>query len=230
MFAILLTFAVIPEELRANDAAALVREVLPGTETRIIHIRDWHLVPKADFAIDTELVGKDLDDANDQHLRDVERVQKSELKILAGVRTVYGEGLTEENYPIYKAEIRSLRPFHHELAKFDPDDGEDSKRIFAEHRMTLLRLGAAGQLMLDEKLTVRPCEGKEYENRPIKDGKVVLDTKIIGAREDAIVRNLLKQQGTVYLVLGGAHDLSDNIKRLSKDCGYIVVTPKGYPE
>jgi hypothetical protein len=151
----------------------------------------------------------------------------SQLKILAGVKEVFGEGLTDENYPIFKAELQSLRPFHRELAKFDP---ADTKRIVEEHRLTLLRIGAAGQLMLDEKLTVRPCEGKEYENRPLEDGKLVLDRKVIEAREDAIVRNLLKEQGTLYLVLGGAHDLSDNIKRLSKTCGYIVVTPKGYPE
>jgi len=44
------------------------------------------------------------------------------------------------------------------------------------------------------------------------------------------VRNLLKRGGTCVLVLGGADDLSDNIKRLSKDCGYVVVTPKRWPE
>jgi hypothetical protein len=45
--------------------------------------------------------------------------------------------------------------------------------------------------------------------------------------EHAIVPVSLKHGGTCVLVLGGAHDLSDNIKRLSKACGYIVVTPKG---
>ncbi len=33
------------------------------------------------------------------------------------------------------------------------------------------------------------CEVKEYENRPIKDGKLVLDQKVIEARDDAIVWN-----------------------------------------
>lgn len=143
---------------------------------------------------------------------------------------MFGEGLTDENYPIFTAEIRTLRPFHRELANFDPAAGEDTKQIFEEHRMTLLRVGAAGQLMLDEKLTVLPCEGREYENRPIKDGKLVLDQKVIETREDAIVRNLIKRGGTCVLVLGGAHALADNIKRLSDDCGYVVVTPKGWPE
>jgi hypothetical protein len=218
------------DALRNNPSVASVREVLHGAEVRIIHVRDWHLVPKKDFAIDTELEGKELEDAYAKHLESVEAVQRSQLGVLSGTKEVFGEGLTEENYPIFKAEIRVLRPFHLELAKHDPYASDESYRIFEEHHLTLLRIGAAGRLMLDEKLTVMPCEGKEYETRPIKHGKIVLDKKAIEAREDAIVRNLLKYEGTVYLVLGGAHDLSDNIKRLSKDCGYIVVTPKGYSE
>jgi len=230
MLSLLFILAFTPESLRANEGVSSVRKVLPGTETRIIHIRDWHIVPKEHFAVDTELKGKELDEAYAEHLQDVERMQKSQLKILAGVKEVFGEGLTDKNYPIFKAEIRTLRRFHRELAQFDPTAGDDTKQIFEQHRRTLLRLGAAGRLMLDEKLTVLPCEGEVYENRPIKDGKLVLDQKVIEAREDAIVRNLLKRGGDCLLVLGGAHDLTDNIRRLSNDCGYVVVTPKGWPE
>lgn len=226
MYAILLLIAAQIDSSHADS----VQEVLPGTETRIIHIRDGHHITKENFAIDTELKDRELDEAHAEHLQAVDRVQKSQLKILAGVKEVFGEGLTDENYPIFQAEIRTLRPFHRELASFDPADGEDTKQIFEEHRLTLLRLGAAGQLMLDEKLTVLPCEGEVYENRPIKDDKLVLDQKVIEAREDAIVRNLTKRGGTCVLVLGGAHDLSDNIKRLCRDCGYVVVTPKGWLE
>ena len=226
MYAILLLIAAQIDSSHADS----VKEVLPGTATRIIPIRDWHIVPKDHFAIDTGLKGMELDEAYAEHLQDVERVQKSQLKILVGVKEVFGEGLTDENYPIFKAEIRTRRPFHRELAQFDPAAGEDTKQIFEEHHLTLLRLGAAGQLTLDNKLTVLPCEGDVHENRPIKDGKLALDQKVIEAREDAIVWNLVKRGGTCVLVLGGAHDLTDNIKRLSEDCGYAVATPKGWPE
>ena len=54
----------------------------------------------------------------------------------------------------------------------------------------------------------------------------MFDQKVREAREDTIVRNLVKHGGTCVLVLGGAHDLTD-MKRLSDCCGYIGATPKG---
>ena len=96
-----------------------------------------------------------------------------------------------------------------------------TKPIFEEHQSTLLRIGAAGQLMLNEKLAVLPCEGKECKNRPIKNGKVALDRKAIEAREDAIVRNLLKHSGTCVLVLGGAHALSTTSRGCRRTAGML---------
>jgi hypothetical protein len=46
---------------------------------------------------------------------------------------------------------------------------------------------------------------------PAKDGKVVFDSTLNEAREDAIVRNMMKTAKTAILVLGGAHDLGDNV-------------------
>jgi len=225
MPALILLAIITAYDWASREGAASAKDVTSGTETRIIHIRDWHIVPKDHFAIDTGLKGKELEEAYAEHLQAVERVQKSQFEILAGVKEVFGEGLTDENYPIFKAEIRTLRPFHRELASFDPAAGEDTKQIFQEHRLTLLRIGAAGQLMLDEKLTVLPCEGEAYENRPINNGKLVLDQKVIEAREDAIVRNLIKSGGDCVLVLGGAHDLSDNIRRLPiKKATFLIGT------
>jgi hypothetical protein len=37
------------------------------------------------------------------------------------------------------------------------------------------------------------------------------------AREDAIARNLLKVEGDALVILGGAHDLTDNLERLKGD-------------
>ena len=56
---------------------------------------------------------------------------------------------------------------------------------------------------------------------------VVFDEKANKAREDGIVRDMLeKTSGTAVLVLGGAHDLSDNVPKGVK---LIVLTVQGYP-
>jgi hypothetical protein len=211
MLILLLMFAITPAELRANDGVATVREALPAAETCIIHIRDWHLVPKDAFAADTELEGKELDEAYAEHIRAVKAVQASQRTILKDTKEVYSEGLAKSDMPVFEAMIRLMRK--------KPEEDR------------LMRMGVVAQLRMQDKLMVLPAENEFFEKaNPLKDGKVEIDHEEQERREDAIVRNLLKQQGTVYLVLGGAHDLSDNIKRLSKDCGYFVVTPKGWPE
>ena len=55
---------------------------------------------------------------------------------------------------------------------------------------------------------------------------VVFDEKANKAREDAIVRNTLRASETAVLVLGGAHDLSDNVPAGVK---LIVLTVMGCP-
>jgi hypothetical protein len=211
MISLLLLTSFVLEQFHSNDGAASVLEVLPGTETRIIHIRDWHLVPKEAFAADTELTGDALYEAYGQHVKVVKAVQASQKKLLSGVKEVHVEGLCPRDMPAFEAMIRFQRK--------RPD--EDS----------LLHMGAAAQLMVEGTLKVLPAEADGFERaNPVKDGRIGIDEKAQEAREDEIVRSLLKKKGTVYLMLGGAHDLSDNIERLSEDCGNVVVTPKGWPE
>ena len=58
-------------------------------------------------------------------------------------------------------------------------------------------------------------------------GPLVFEEKANEAREDGIVRDMLeKTSGTAVLVLGGAHDLSDNVPAGVK---LIVLTVKVYP-
>lgn len=62
--------------------------------------------------------------------------------------------------------------------------------------------------------------------RPIgEDGKVKLDPKLNDAREDAIVKNVVGGGPVSVLILGGAHDLSDNVP---KGCQYIRVGTKAH--
>jgi hypothetical protein len=194
------------------EAAAVesVREVIPAGKTHIVHIRDWHFVSREDFAADTGLADEKLDEAYAEHLELVQKIQASQREALAGVKKVHVEGLAPGDMVVLAAMIR--------LQRKSPD------------HTTGLKLGAAGQLMVEKKLNVLPAEADGFERaNPVQEGEVKIDLEAQEQREDAIVRNLLKRPGKVYLVLGGAHDLADNIRRLSPDCGYTVVTPKGYP-
>jgi hypothetical protein len=69
------------------------------------------------------------------------------------------------------------------------------------------------------------------EVRPITpDGKGCLDPKKMAARESAIVEAAL-QYPIAVIVLGGAHDLSEHVRRLGRgQAEYIRVTPRRYVE
>jgi hypothetical protein len=92
----------------------------------------------------------------------------------------------------------------------------------------MLRIGAAGQLHSEGMLKTLAAEDKTaFEAaRPIgPDGKVKLDAKLIEAREAAIVKNVVSDNPVSVLILGGAHDLSDNVP---EGCQYIRVGTKAY--
>jgi hypothetical protein len=94
--------------------------------------------------------------------------------------------------------------------------------------MFLLEMGAAGQLLLSGELEdVLPLEdARLYEktNPLSEDGRIELKPKIIEAREDAMVKKILDGGPFAFMVLGGGHDLSGNIERLSGGlCEYLTV-------
>jgi hypothetical protein len=61
-----------------------------------------------------------------------------------------------------------------------------------------------------------------------KDGTLVFDESKNAERADAIVRQLLKQKVAV-VILGGAHDLTDNSDRVSgRMCEVVTVTTDAY--
>jgi hypothetical protein len=61
-----------------------------------------------------------------------------------------------------------------------------------------------------------------------KDGTPLFDDKKNADREDAIVRQLLKQKVAV-VILGGSHDLTDNADRVSGGmCEVVTVTTDAY--
>ena len=101
--------------------------------------------------------------------------------------------------------------------------------MLEEYRRDVLQLGAAGQMFLSGEITnIRPSESLEaYEQAdPLKDGIVVLDEKVIERRQDVIV-NVLTANNVSLVILGGAHDLANN---LPADVEYCRVTTAFYGE
>lgn len=192
---------------------------------------------------------KELDEKYSAFLDDVEAVQEQQLTVLRSLikkhklKGVYLEGLTEKSYKRVlktietikkdeKAKPTSVDP-DDEFAEFDNDEFFNAV-IAAINKTHLLELGAAGQLVVKGELkTLIPAEdSKAFEaaNPFQSDGTVVFDKKADEAREDAIVRNLLKSDGVVVIVLGGDHDLADNLKRIGSGCKYERVAVPKYRE
>lgn len=144
-------------------------------------------------------------------------VHKSKLLILADQGEVFQEGLTDRNQATVAAEIKGLAAYHQLLRRSGGDD--------AEHEQTLLRLGAAVELLLDGKpITPLPAEGAEHEEaRGDKLGDAANK-----ARELAIVKRIVTRGKSAVLVLGGGHDITEAIRPTG--WGYVRVTPKGYPQ
>ena len=72
-------------------------------------------------------------------------------------------------------------------------------------------------------------DAKAYKaaNPVQSDGRIVFDEKANNARENAIVKRMIKASGTAVIVLGGAHNLSDNVPA---DVRLIEVTVRAYPD
>lgn len=105
----------------------------------------------------------------------------------------------------------------------------DLRTMIEEHQASLLQLGAAGRLyMLGKLKAVLPAESLDAhaQANPLANGAVQLDLAKQEAREHAIVQELGKASDkTVVLVLGGDHDLSDNIPA---DWSYVRVAVSEY--
>ncbi|MFH1920709.1 MAG: hypothetical protein ABIP48_12570 [Planctomycetota bacterium] len=237
---------------------------------RIVHLTDWHFLPKALFAADIwdvadqPVSGAEIDDLDEELLLEVELVQIEQKAILRcliehhGLSRVFCEGLTKEDMLFYKLKIAAMRRVEkqipdgrdqieeaaRELAELEKAGDENSEdyplaaKIKAElesllyqHRLDLLRVGAAGQLfMAGEIEAVVPVDDEELlarANPVAEDGTVKLDREVIEARQDAQVRAMIEAGPFALVILGGAHDLADNVRKLvGRDGEYARVTTR----
>jgi hypothetical protein len=206
----------------------------------IIHLLNWHFISKEDFAAD-------LSDSSDgkssvaeiekrylEFLNDVEAIQKEQKQILRylikhhKVRSVYLEGLTEKNQSAFNSFIKTLKEF-----EIPEGDGAIDLFLKEQYRRDLMQMGAAAQLLISNELnSVLPLENAaafEKANPVGKDGKIRFDDAAEEKREDEMVKILLKGQGMKVIVLGGGHDLADNMKRMKLgSVQYVRVSSKEY--
>ncbi|NQV28103.1 MAG: hypothetical protein HQ518_27440 [Rhodopirellula sp.] len=130
--------------------------------------------------------------------------------------------------PAYQKRIAILKDFRQYLPTGDSPLDQLTRH---EYQTDMMLIGAPGQLLIDGHIkSVAPAEdANAYEDaNPVKpDGTIIFNEKSNEARENAIVKNLMKASGgTAVLVLGGAHDLSDNVP---DGVRLVEVTVQGYP-
>ncbi|WP_298861727.1 hypothetical protein [uncultured Gimesia sp.] len=204
--------------------------------SEVIHILNTHYVTPEVYATDLKnqdstLTQKQIDKQYLEYLKGVNAAQKEQVSVLRSLikehklKSVYIEGLTDKNYEEIMESIEFLKKY--EKTKEDPP--EEFLELFAWQAKLIL--GAAGQLVVEgelETLLITEDSGAMEAANPIQsDGKAVFDKKADERYEDAIVRNLLKGKGVVVIVLGGDHDLSDNLNRLAHGVKYKrVAVPK----
>lgn len=205
-------------------------ESLPGVESTkvvvdsaepaltIVHIRDWHFIEYAEFEADVQ--GEVAEDqVQNQYLifaREVQEIQDQQELFLnamakAGHRDVWIEGLIPEFE-------RAFIHICHAAARNglyqspNPISVGAAARLFVKQQIRVHALDTDKGLRLTKPLD---AAGKLRE----------VSEADVEERENLMMMRLREHKGVAIVVLGGAHDLSNNIPAGTK---LVVVTVKGY--
>ena len=222
MFALLL-FSALPPTAEIRQMPGVVEVQIRAAEKpthRVVHLLNWHFVTREDFAL--------LDDVAkyETFLEGVEAVQREQVVFLRklGARKIHCEGLTDKNRAAFVERVATLKALK-------PPKGDSPVELLLIKfiREDSLQLGAPGRLLMsgdiDEVLPAEDAKAFDGAN-PVKGGKVSFDASAVKRREDAIAKRLLSAKESV-IVLGGDHDLSDN---LPDGVEYLRVTLKKFRE
>jgi len=196
----------------------------------IVHVLNVHFVDRESFIADAMAAeGLSSDEAERQYvefLADLEAFQDEQAELLQStlrewrIDRVYVEGWTDEAAWVFRLIARAL--WRRDAAD---NQGLRSKR---------LEFGPAAQLFATGRLgEIEPVESQtlfDAANPFDADGEFRgLSTAAQEAREDYIVGRLLEGGPVTLVLLGGAHDLRDNIERLAGGtCEYVRVRSPGY--
>lgn len=219
----------------------------------IIHIDNWHWVPKPYFVADLKetdptLTDDEIDERYAQHLNDVEELQRQQVELVRdlckthGLKNIFYEGVTDENLDACyqsNARVKRLDTLQAEIDALGNDPEADSIRnklesLRAELREESLQLGAIGHLIRSGEIAdFLPLEdaGRLTDADPLRpDGKLRSNPAAEKAREDAMAKRLLATGPVAIVVLGGDHDLEDNLKKFLPSVQYQKVQAAKYRE
>jgi len=207
---------------------------------------------------DEALIDEALDQQYHKFLKQVDSVQLEQMTLLRtliqqhGLKRLYCEGLTSKDMPNYREKIGVLKDMEtnqiaqlkrqlievRELLVGRPDPEAEVMEakildLLYGFYWRLVEMGAAGRLLvsgeIEEVLPVEDHELLDAANPITSDGQVRFDAEKVKARRDAIVKNVLKSGSFGLMILGGDHDLTENVMRVGEGkCEYLRVTLKRY--
>ena len=254
-----LTVSVVESLKRLPDVVDVEVKVRVEKPThRIVHLRDWHFITRDAFGIDArntsenELTEEEISHHYGHFLLQVDAIQTEQLAILRrlikdhGLKRIFVEGLSADEMPNYlervaifrdleQNQIPKLRKQLDEARALKAKDIEQqAMEMLDEQGVRLLHIGAAGRLLVAGEIDeVLPLEDSVLHEQadPITGNKINFNMDKVKAREDAQVKAVLDKGPFGLVILGGSHDLSDSVRRLTQGrCEYIQVTTKRFKE
>jgi hypothetical protein len=199
-------------------------------QQRIVHILNMHYVTQSMWfwGRPQEELDK-LSEADrkweyESVLARIEAVQEEQQQLLSAmirshhIRAIYAEGLSPESRRLLS------------MLKSGTEDVLRPARKQFERQF-----GALGRLFLNGELkNILPAENLNLQVAAIPfraDGSYHFDPETHEKREDAMIKCIMDRgDKDAVIVLGGGHDLTNNIQRLGKSCQYIRVVTKKFWE
>ena len=184
----------------------------------IIHIRDWHFIEYAEFKADVEdEIGADqIENQYVVFAREVQAIQDQQELFLnamvkVGHRDVWIEGLIPE----------FERAFIHIC--------HAAARNGLYETPNPISVGAAARLFVKQQIKVHALDTDKglRLTRPLDAAGKLREVSVadIEKREDLMIHRLRDYNGVAIVVLGGGHDLSNNVPQGMK---LVTVSVKGY--
>jgi hypothetical protein len=218
MLLVCLTFDL--PELKALPGVDSVKVAVEcdNPELTIVHIRDWHFIEYAEFEADVEgKIAPEL--VRDQYLifaGEVQAVQDQQELFLdamasAGHRDVWIEGLIPEFE-------RAFQHICHAAARNGLYETPNPLSVGAAARLFVKKQIRVHALDTDNGLRLTLPLDAAGKLRDVSDSD-------IEKRENLMMRQLKDHKGVAIVVLGGAHDLSNNVPAGVK---LIAITVKCY--
>lgn len=199
----------------------------------IIHLCNWHMIPRASFEAVLKADGisdNEISRRFEVHEARVESVQAEQRSLMLflvkelQLKAVHLEGLCAEDAERFEKRLRQLRL----AVSLQPD--HFSQKAAETLREDRLLAGTAGRLSMDGVVNILPVEDRaafEAASPFQADGSCADNPEMTEWRETEIVRHLIHDGAVTFVILGGLHDLSNNVP---DDCEYVRIETKRYVE